>query len=273
MYKSIHVLSDSLGETADKLLRAAIAQFEEPLVDITRHGFLDSSEKLLKTLEEIQGRDNLVVYTLVSREMRERVRSFCEERGITSVDLMGHLLHELEHFLGEKALEQSGISNKLDQSYYQGVEAVEFAVKYDDGKDPRGIMKADIVLLGISRTSKTPLSMYLANLSYKVANFPIVPEIELPKELFNPRYKEKIFGLTHELETLLRIRRERMNQMGFTEPNTYTQSKRIEEELQFAQDIYDRIGCDVISVSGSAVEETANIIIKKIEERKDILDH
>lgn len=267
MSKPIHLLSDSLGESAEKILKAGTAQFEGEDIEIIRHSFLDTPEKLMRTLNDIQGENTLIVYTFVSKSMRRLIYDYCERNHLLSADLLGSLLQELEEYLGENPLEKMGISNKLDKSYYDRIEAIEFAVKYDDGKDPRGIKKADIILLGISRTSKTPLAMYLANLGYLVANFPIVPEIELPMDLFKSDYKNKIFGLTHDAESLLRIRKERMQQMGFTGPNTYSATNRIEEELSFANTIYERIGCDVISVSGSAVEETANIIVKKLEER------
>ena len=145
------------------------------------------------------------------------------------------------------------------------VEAIEFAVRYDDGKDTRGILKSDIVLLGISRTSKTPLSMYLANKNIKVANVPLVPEIPIPKEVFeiNPK---KIIGLTNSPEKLNQIRQERLKSLGLSSDANYAKFDRILQELDYSEKIMKQVGCPVINVSNKAIEETAGIILDIIKE-------
>ena len=154
----------------------------------------------------------------------------------------------------------------MDEAYFQTVDAIEFAVKYDDGKDPRGIRKADICLVGISRTSKTPLSMYLANKGYFVANVPLVPEAKLSDELYK-KDKERIFGLTTNVESMMKIREERLIALGLPQNSLYSEVDRIEEEIEYADKIMKELGCDVIDVSSKAVEETASIIIETYEKR------
>ena len=168
-------------------------------------------------------------------------------------------------------LREAGVIRKMDKSYFNRVEAIEFAVKYDDGKDPRGLLKADLVLVGISRTSKTPLSMYLANKHIKVANVPLVPEVPIPKELdsVEPR---RIIGLTNSPEKLNVIRTERLKAMGLNGSANYAKLDRILEELDYSEEVMKRLKCPVINVANKAIEETAGIILDILKENDvDIL--
>lgn len=174
---------------------------------------------------------------------------------------MSPLLKLFENYLGFEPMKEPGVTHKLDENYFKKVEAVEFAVKYDDGKDPRGVKKADIVVIGVSRTSKTPLSMYLAHKNLKVANIPLVPEVPVPEELYQIDSK-KVIGLTTNPIKLNEIRQERLKALGLGNNASYASLDRILEELDYADDIMKRIGCPVIDVSSKAVEETANIIIE-----------
>lgn len=158
---------------------------------------------------------------------------------------------------------ESNINHLLSEEYFQRVEAVEFAVKYDDGRDAQGIIKADIVLIGVSRTSKTPLSMYLAHKKYKVANVPLIPELPPPDELFTVS-KHKVFGLTIDPQYLHVIRKERLKYLGLKADANYADNERIHQELQYASQIMSTIGCLVIDVSNKAVEETAKIIMDEL---------
>ncbi len=170
-------------------------------------------------------------------------------------------LEALENVLGYPPKRESGIIRRLDENYFKKVEAVEFAVKYDDGKDPRGgVKKADICLVGISRTSKTPLSMYLAHKNYKVANVPLVPEVPPPKELFE-KDKRRIIGLVANPAKLNEIRQERLKSLGLDFTANYANVDRINMELEYSKEIMDKLGCIVIDVSNKAIEETAGIVI------------
>ena len=186
-------------------------------------------------------------------------------KNIPTVDIMGPVMAIFKSTFKKTPRHEAGLVRKLDESYFRRVDAIEFAVKYDDGKDPRGILKADVVLIGVSRTSKTPLSMFLANKRLKVANLPLVPEVEPPEELFKiPR--KRIIGLTINPEKLNEIRKERLKTMGLKAKANYASMERILEELEFAEGFMKRLSCPRIDVSNRAVEETAQVILKMIRE-------
>ena len=174
---AIYVLSDSIGETGEQVARAAVSQFNPDKYEVRRFPYITEEDQILEIFEEAKNEKSIIIYTIVI----ERLRNFIIEMGqvydIPVVDLMTPALDALEQVLGYEPKRESGLIRRLDEKYFKKVEAVEFAVKYDDGKDTRGIKKADIVLVGVSRTSKTPLSMYLAHKNFKVANVPLVPEV------------------------------------------------------------------------------------------------
>ncbi|MCR8746603.1 pyruvate, water dikinase regulatory protein [Romboutsia lituseburensis] len=262
----IYVISDSVGETAQQVTKAAISQFNmNEDYEIRRFPYVIDSKFLLEILNSGKNENAIIVYTLVDENLLNITKSFCEEEGLSHVDLMTPLLREITNKTNTKPKREPGIIRKLDESYFKRVEAIEFAVKYDDGKDPRGVLKSDIVLVGISRTSKTPLSMYLANKNIKVANVPLVPEIPIPKEVFeiNPK---KIIGLTNTPEKLNIIRQERLKALGLSSNASYANLERILQELDYSEQIMKRIGCPVIDVSSKAIEETAGIILDIMKE-------
>lgn len=262
----IYVISDSVGETAQQVTKAAISQFSmDDNYEIRRFPYVVGEEFLKDILNSGKNEDAIIVYTLVDETLLNITKEFCQQEGLSHIDLMTPLLREISNKTKIKPKREPGIIRKLDESYFKRVEAIEFAVKYDDGKDPRGILKSDIVLLGISRTSKTPLSMYLANKNIKVANVPLVPEIPIPKEVFeiNPK---KIIGLTNTPEKLNRIRQERLKALGLSSNASYANLERILQELDYSEQVMKRVGCPVIDVSSKAIEETAGIIIDIMKE-------
>ena len=186
----IYVVSDSLGETAESVAKATISQFDESHLDIIRVPFVRHVEQIQNIVNEAATNNGVVCHTLVSEELRAEFERAATEKQVKYVDLLGPMLDMLSQVTQTKPRMKPGIIHKLDQEYFKKVGAIEFAVKYDDGKNPVGFKQADIVLIGVSRTSKTPLSMYLAHKAYKVANLPLVPELPLPKEIFEvPPYK------------------------------------------------------------------------------------
>ncbi len=258
----IYVLSDSIGETAQQVAKASISQFTmEKDYEIRKFPYIIEEEDMIDILEESKEKDAIVVYTLVDTKLQLKAQEYCQKNEICHVDLMSPMLDIISQKTGLSPKREPGIIRKLDESYFKRVKAIEFAVRYDDGKDPRGVLKADIVLLGISRTSKTPLSMYLANKNIKVANIPLVPEVSLPKEIYeiNPK---KIVGLTNSPEKLNDIRMERLKSLGLSDNASYAKFERIYEELDYANEIMQEIGCQVIDVSNKAIEESADIIIE-----------
>lgn len=261
---TIYVVSDSVGETAEMVARATAEQFKNTEYEIRKYPYVSHEEQIKEMIEEAAGNRSIVVFTTVLQHIREQILSDCEKHKIPCVDLLMPIIATFESFLGENPKYEPGIIHRLDERYFKKVEAIEFAVKYDDGKDPRGISKADVVIIGVSRTSKTPLSMYLAHKNLKVANIPLVPEVPVPEELYSVPLK-KIIGLTTNPVKLEEIRQERLKALGLHNTATYAQLERILEEIEYAENIMKRIGCPIIDVSTKAVEETANIILEMIK--------
>ena len=179
----IYSISDSVGETSESLIKAALCQFNYNNYEIKKYSFVSTLDELKNILEESKTHKSIFFYTLVETELVNYIKEFSRNYEIKNVDLLSEALNSIAGILNQEPKREPGILRRLNMSYFNRIEAVEFAVKYDDGKDPRGFLLADIILLGISRTSKTPLSLYLANKNYKVANFPIVPNVPIPKEL------------------------------------------------------------------------------------------
>lgn len=269
MSVNVFVVSDALGETAEAVARAALVQFEGLPYRVRRLSHVDHEAALLGCLRVIESvPQSVVVYTLVVEGFRARMARELSQRGIPGVDVLGPVLEATERVAGRPAVHTPGSIHRLDEGYFRRVEAVEFAVRYDDGKDPRGLSLADVVLLGVSRTSKTPLSMYLAHHRVKVANIPLVPEAPLPDELFRvPR--DRVIGLTIDPESLRGIRRTRLETIGLPDGAPYASLGRIERELDYARDVFRRLGCRVVDVSHRAVEETAERVLRLIPNHTD----
>ncbi len=263
------VVSDSVGETGEMAVKAVVSQFRPDFEDVIIRRFPNVGDALQLEwiVEQAKKKDAIIIYTLAKRELRQALHTFTKKEAIPAIDLLGSMMDLVEQQAGQRSLEQPGIMHQLDEHYFEKIDAIEFAVKYDDGRDPRGLLLADIVLVGVSRTSKTPLSQYLAHKRYKVANVPIVPEVQPPEELFNIDPK-KCFGLVISPQHLNNIRTERLKALGLGESATYAQPARINEEIAYFYQIVNRLGCEVIDVTNKAVEETANCIIDKYEANK-----
>ena len=261
----LHVVSDSTGETAARLVLALEAQFPEQLFEEIRHPRVETVDDLQLAVNRARGRPAVVVYTLVQPELREAMRALCRRARLHYCDLLGHPIEAVTKVSGTAARMTPGARHPLDSAYFKRMEAIEFAVKYDDGMGT-GLEEADIVLVGVSRTSKTPLSMYLGYLGYKTANVPIVKGIDPPPELFEIE-PEKIVGLTLEATRLAEIRQERLRHMGSSK-RQYAELVQIYEELEQATAVQRRLGCPVLEVSELAIEETAHRIIRLVTQRR-----
>lgn len=257
----IYVISDALGETAEFVSRAAAAQFNGVRTRIRRIPYVRDEAHLDDIMEEAKAEQAILVYTLVLKDLRDSLEKKAAEKGLKAVDILGPLIGALTSQTGSKPSHTPNIIHRLDEQYFRKVEAVEFAIKYDDGKDSRGVLYADVVLIGVSRTSKTPLSMYLAHKGIKCANIPLVPEVNPPEELFqiSPR---KVIGLIIRPELLNKIRTERLKTLGLGASADYASLERIMQELEYARGIMKRIGCPIVDATGKAVEETASIVLE-----------
>lgn len=263
----IYALSDSIGETAESVARAVASQFDTDALEIVRIPYIHSEKQLESVLSDAAKQPSIICHTIVSSDLRQALNEKSCTAGIMAFDIMGPMIEATQMISGLTPKLTPGLIHKLDQEYFRRVEAVEFAVKYDDGKNSGGLLKADIVIVGVSRTSKTPLSMYLAHKKWKVANVPLVPEIPPPNELFQVP-SARIIGLVIDPYKLNEIRAERLKVMGLAPDASYAAVNRIEEELAFAKGIMKKLNCPVIDVSNKAIEETANQILDLITEKE-----
>lgn len=265
---SVYIVSDSTGETAEAMAHAVLSQFPELQAEVRRFMKVETEQQVRGIFQKgLPQEPVLVFHSIVMERQRQALNEECARRSIPVVDLFSEPLAVVEKLTGEKPERKPGLIRELDVAYFEKISGIEFAVRYDDGRDPRGLLLADIVLLGVSRTSKTPLSMLLATKGFKVANLPLVPEFSLPPELdrVDPR---RIVGLIISPGRLNEIRRERLRLLGLAADSSYAEDGRIDKELVYAKEVFDRLGCPVINVSDSTIEQTAAQIISGL--RKEL---
>ncbi|KAM1347793.1 hypothetical protein ACFX2H_036680 [Malus domestica] len=278
--KSIYMVSDGTGWTVEHSVNAALGQFEHCLVDrgcaVNTHLFsgIDDVERLMEIVKQAAKEGSLLVYTLADPSMAESARQACRHWGIPTTDMLGPITEAIATHLG---VSPSGLprgapgrSFPLTDEYFCRIEAIEFTIKQDDGALPQNLHKADIVLAGVSRTGKTPLSIYLAQKGYKVANVPIVMGVQPPKTLFEVD-PEKVFGLTINPLVLQTIRTARAKTLGFSEgmKGNYSEMVHVKQELEFARRILSQNPVwPVIEVTGKAIEETAAVVLRLYHDRK-----
>ena len=260
----LHVISDATGATAARLVQALEGQFPDQAFEEIRHPRVETVDDLHLAVSRAKGRPAVVLYTLVDEELRSTMRVLCRNAKLHYVDILGHPIAAVAKVSGVAARMKPGARHQLDSSYFRRMAAIEFAVKYDDGLGG-GLEEADIVLVGVSRTSKTPLSMYLGYLGYKTSNVPIVRGIEPPPALFTIE-PAKIIGLTIEAGRLAEIRQARARNLGGA--GSYSQLLEIYDELEHAEAIHRRLGCPVIEITEVSIEETAHRVIRLVEQRR-----
>lgn len=254
-------MSDSIGETAESVARAAASQFNSGGVDIHRVPYVHDVHEIEEIVREASALPCIIAYTLVVPELKAAMDREAGKYNVPVVDVLTPMLSALTRVEGQQPRLEPGLVRRTDEEYFRKVEAVEFAVKYDDGKDPRGIVRADVVVIGVSRTSKTPLCMYLAHKGIRAANVPLVPEVAPPEEIYKlPPHR--VIGLTIRPQQLNEIRRERLKTLGLTSNADYASMGRILKELEYAEGIMRRAGCSVIDVTNKAVEETASRVLE-----------
>ncbi len=262
----IDVLSDSTGETAEKVVRAALLQFPKNNAQIRLHTRVRAKEVARPILERAAKEGALVVFTVVSSELREFIHQMTAEHRIEAIDVIGSLIGKLGTFLDREPIGMPSAMLPLSDEYFRRIESVEFAVKSDDGKEPRNFKKADVVLVGVSRTSKTPLSLLLAQRGLKVANLPLVLGAALPFEL-REAPADRVVGLTINIDQLCEIRQARLKQLGMPGETNYGMREHVREELEYAEGLFRDHNWPVVDVTGRAVEETAVIVLETMRER------
>ena len=256
------VISDSIGETAELVVRAAASQFDGGLVEVHRVPYVNDVQEIPEIVEAACASGTcLIAYTLVSPEIRQALLREAGQRGVPVVDILTPMVETMARAFARPPRLEPGLVRRLDDDYFRRMEAIEFAFRYDDGKDPRGLLHADVVVIGISRTSKTPLCMYLAHKLVKAANVPLVPEVAPPEEIFRlPPHR--LIGLTIDAAQLNGIRSERLRALGLTVSADYASLPRIYKELEYAQAVMKRANCTIIDVTSKAVEETASRVLE-----------
>lgn len=261
---TIFVLSDGTGETADQMIKAALVQYVRDGLKIIRYKNVRNEAQVASVFEEAHQLRAVLVYTVVSDNLRIFIQKLSEQSGVPSVDLLGPLLGLLSQFLPKDPHSQPGLFHQVNEYYFRRIEAIEFTVKHDDGRYADNLVEADIILVGLSRTSKTPLSIYLSYKGWKVANVPVVKGIALPEKLFQVDQR-KIVGLIIDAETLCHIRRERLIKMGEDPSGEYASLDHVIDEIEWCKDIYRKNRrWPVFDVTGKALEETAAEVEKVI---------
>lgn len=262
--RHIYLFSDATGETVERVVMAAMSQFRDVEIKLHRATKVRTREEVLTALEEVLKQPGIIIYTLVDTELAQFLLREAETHGIETVDLITPLLFKLSVFFGMPPQKQPGLLYQMNAEYYRRMEAVNFTVKQDDGQEPRNLHKADIVFVGVSRSSKTPLSMYLAHKGYRVANIPLVKGIDPPEELFKIDQK-KVVGLLIDPKRLVELRSARLRNMRQSPRGSYADYEQVAEELEFCRQLYRRHPeWLVIDITNKAVEETAAEVLKRL---------
>src|SRR6185312_3497438 len=264
----IYIISDGTGETAASMIRAALVQYPDYEISMIRCKNIRTEAQVEPLIDECFERKGFIVYTVVSEQLRKKILDLASSKGIPSVDLLGPILHGLDSFFGVANVHpQAGLLRAVDERYFKRIEAIEYTVKHDDGKTFSELDKADIILVGISRTSKTPLSIFLSHKGWKVANIPLVLNSPLPKQLFEVDQR-KIVGLIIDIESLQRIRKNRLERFGQDTGGDYASLSNIMKEIEYAHEIFKQNKkWPVFNVTERALEETATEITRIVAAR------
>lgn len=260
----VHLVSDSTGETLVAIMKASTAQFRNATALEHLHALVRSDAQMERTLTAIEHKPGVVLYTLVDPEKRKRLEEFCSERQIQHVSILDTTLAMMGRYLGVTTSAEVGAQRTLDDAYYNRIGALDFAMAHDDGQQMEGLVEADIVLLGVSRSSKTPTSIYLANRGFKTGNIPLVPQgdqgIILPP-IIDRLVEPLVVGLVASPDRIVEIRENRLKGLSATGRSGYTDQDRVRDEVRAAKRLFARRGFPVIDVSRRSIEETAAQII------------
>jgi hypothetical protein len=266
-YFNVHLVSDSTGETLAGVMRATCAQFDN-IIPIEHSYFLVRSVRQLeRVIEEISAAPGLVMFTLSNLEHRAILEDHCAKAHMPCVAILDPVLDITSRYLGQELNHRVGAARKLNAEYFKRIDALDFAMDHDDGQQVVELSNADVILVGVSRTSKTPTSVYLAHRGVKAANVPLVPNVPLPPELFADE-RPLIVGLTISADRLIHIRRNRLAAMKETRAGDYTDEESVRREVMDAQRLFEREGWPTIDVSRRSIEETAAAVLNLLAEHR-----
>jgi regulator of PEP synthase PpsR (kinase-PPPase family) len=263
----IYIVSGGSGASGKQIVETVLAQFPGIHVPTIKISYVRQREQIEEAVSKALTTGGTIVHTLVDNDLRKTLIRLGKKKEVTTIDLMGPLLGRLAEVLGQEPLGQPGLYRQLHKDYFDRIAAIEFTVAHDDGQRPQELPSADIVLLGVSRCGKTPLSMYLAVQCWKVANIPIVFELPLPQELYEVD-RNRVIGLDIEYEHLMNHRKKRQMSMGMIGPSSYAEPSAVYKELEFSQRIYKKGGFAVVNVTNKPIETIADEIIKLITDRR-----
>tara|TARA_Y100000817_G_C16769212_1_gene505306 strand:- start:60 stop:881 length:822 start_codon:yes stop_codon:yes gene_type:complete len=261
----IYLISDSTGETLDRIFMALKAQFKNFKYNINQFSFTRTENQVSQILEKATKESSIVLYTIVDNKLAKFLTEESKKKDIPCFGVLGDLILNFSKILDQKASHVPSGQHVLDQEYYDRVEAIQFSMKHDDGNFSEEISKSDIILLGVSRTSKTPTSIYLANRGYKTSNIPIVNENSIPNFLKENPSSVCAIGLTTDPKRLFDLRKNRMNSINEKDKSEYTNLEDITKELEYAKKTFKKFNWPIIDVTRKSVEETAASIIKIYE--------
>lgn len=266
----VHLVSDATGETINSVMRACLVQFEETDTKVTEHSWslVRTAGQMDRALAGIRQNPGLVLYTIVNDRLREQLVEGCRAAQIQSVAVLEPVITAMAAQFGQKARGQSGRQHELDAEYFHRIEAMNFALAHDDGQSSRSYNDADVILIGVSRSSKTPTCIYLANRGIKCANVPIVPNCPMPPELFTVK-KPLVVGLTKDATQLVQIRKNRLQMIARDEDTDYVDLSVVREEVAMARRLCGEHGWPVIDVTRRSIEETAATIIQLLQEHQE----
>lgn len=259
----IFLISDSTGETIDRIFTALKAQFKDFSYKTQQFSFTRTENQISEILKEAKTKKNtIILYTLVDQKLALFLNELSEKNSIPCFGVLGELIENFSKILNKQSLNIPSRQHKLNEEYYERVEAIQFTMRHDDGNDVKDIEESDIILLGVSRTSKTPTSIYLANRGYKTSNIPLVNESSIPEKIKKNKKKICVVGLTTDPERLIDLRKNRLRSLKENEKTDYTNLKKISEEVKAARKTFKKYKWPVIDVTRKSVEETAASIIK-----------
>jgi regulator of PEP synthase PpsR (kinase-PPPase family) len=260
--KKIYIISDATGQSGLHILRAALVQFERARLKLSLYHDIDSTERVREIIDQAKEAKALIAFTFVKKEMRDIASAYCLENDIYFIDILGPLISTLSSYLRQESLETPTLLRKVDEQYFKRIDAIEFSLGHDDGRGAERLREADIVILGLSRTSKTPTSFFLAQEGYKVANVPITPPVPLPEEIFKID-QHKIICLNMDPEVLQKVRMARQKHSGLQ--HSYSDLKKIFAEVEYVWDLVKRHrSWKVIDTSNKSIEETSWEIIHHV---------
>ena len=257
---TVVIVSDSTGETAINYIKSVTSQFPGLETIIQRRPDIRHIDEIDNIMDDLD-KDSVIVMTVADKDLALHLRARAKEKEIIVLDILSYGINKFEELTGRKAVRQPGLTRTLSSGYFKMIDAIEFAIKYDDGKDPRGFLESDLVLVGVSRTSKTPTTMILATKNFKVSNLPLLPESNLPQELFEID-PDRIIGLIIDRDKLSNIRSRRTKSMGIRGESMYFDRDRVEYELDYAKELFKDLDCKVIDVTENTIEQTATEIVQ-----------